>query len=66
MKKNNEKIDVLLVSYHTPSNGIPFMVIGRKNNDEIVNVLNAFEGNEASEIYKKLTKSILVNDGNQK
>lgn len=59
MKKNNEKIDVLLVSYHMPSNGIPLMVVGRKNNGEMADIVNAFSGNEALEIYNHLTTSVL-------
>lgn len=59
MKKNNEKIDVLLVSYHIPSNGIPLMIIGRKDGSEMTNIVNAFSGNEALEIYDRLTTSLL-------
>lgn len=65
MKKNNKKIDVLLVSYHIPSDGIPLMVVGRKNNGEMANIVNAFSGNEALEIYNRLTMSVLK-EGDEK
>ena len=51
-------VDTILVSFtkvedkNNPDNGL--LVIGRKRLNESVEVINAFEGKEANDIYKKL------------
>lgn len=49
------KIDTLLVSYDNISNDKPVLIVGRKEQREAVQVINAFQDEEAEELYKKLT-----------
>lgn len=49
-------VDSIIVSATFPSNGdIPVVVIGKKRMNESVEIVNAFQGKEAVELYKKLT-----------
>lgn len=49
------KIDTLLVSYDNISNGKPTLIVGRKEPRGAVQIINAFQDEEAEELYKKLT-----------
>ena len=51
-----EIVDTLLVSYN-PSNGDEneVLIVGRKPKGREANIVNAFQGEEAVELYKKLT-----------
>lgn len=54
-KKEN---DVLLISYDNASNDKPVLIVGRKMNRggrALVKIVNAFQDEEAEELYKKLT-----------
>lgn len=57
-------VDTILVSFtkvedkNNPDNGL--LVIGRKRLNESVEVINAFEGKEANDIYKKLITEVKV------
>ena len=48
--------DTLLVSFarENPSSN-PIVIIGRKRMNESIDIINAFEGKEALDIYEKLT-----------
>ena len=47
----------LLVGYDFSSNGdVPVLIVGRKKAKESVEVINAFQGEEAVELFKKLTE----------
>lgn len=48
-------IDVLLVSYDNVSNDKPTIIVGRKEPRGAVKIINAFQDEEAEELYKKLT-----------
>lgn len=48
-------IDTLLVSYDNVSNDKPVLIVGRKGKRETVQIVNAFQDDEAEELYKKLT-----------
>ena len=50
-----KEIDVLLVSYDNVSNDKPVLIIGRKEARGPVQIVNAFQDEEAEELYKKLT-----------
>lgn len=50
-----KKIDVLLVSYDDFHNDAPLLIIGRKEEGEMLKIINALQGNEATELYNKLT-----------
>lgn len=48
--------DSLLIGFdrETPTSN-PVLIVGRKRMNESVNIINAFEGKEALDIYEKLT-----------
>lgn len=49
--------DTILVSYDNSSGDIPVLVIGRKtigHARHYVEIINAFQGNEATDLYNKL------------
>jgi len=48
-------IDTLLISYDNVSNDKPVLIVGRKGKRESLQIINAFQDEEAEEIYKKLT-----------
>lgn len=48
-------IDVLLVSYDNVSNDKPIIIVGRKGKRGVLQIVNAFQDEEAEELYKKLT-----------
>ena len=52
---DKKEIDVLLVSYDNVSNDKPVLIVGRKGKRETVQIVNAFQDDEAEELYKKLT-----------
>lgn len=47
--------DTLLVSidFHDPDTGV--LIVGRKTPKQALKIVNAFQGKEALELYKKLT-----------
>ena len=50
--------DLLLVSYDDISNSKPVLIVGRKGLERArasVQIVNAFQDEEAEELYKKLT-----------
>lgn len=52
---DKKRIDTLLVSYDNVSNDKPVLIVGRKGKRGPVQIINAFQDEEAEEIYKKLT-----------
>ena len=47
--------DTILVSYVQHTNGdIPVLIVGRKRPNETLDIINAFKGDEASELHIKL------------
>ena len=52
---DKKEIDVLLVSYDNVSNDKPTLIVGRKEPRGAVKIINAFQDEEAEELYKKLT-----------
>ena len=49
-----KEIDVLLVSYDNVSNDKPTLIVGRKEPRGAVKIINAFQDEEAEELYKQL------------
>ena len=45
----------VIVSYDNQSNDIPILIVGRKRKNQSVEIINAFQGDEATELYKRLT-----------
>ena len=48
--------DAIIVSYDNHSNDIPILIVGRKRLNDSIEIINAFDGDEAKELYEKLTK----------
>lgn len=48
------KSDTILVSFDYAHGDIPVLIVGRKDKREI-DIINAFKGDEATELYQKLT-----------
>lgn len=46
--------DGLLVSFATNQNGSDFLIVARKQLNKEPDIINAFEGSEARDIYEKL------------
>lgn len=49
-------ITSILVSYDDQSNDEPILIVGKKRMNQSVEIVNAFQGMEASAIYRKLTE----------
>lgn len=47
--------DCILVSFDNSTADKEILIVGRKKPREAVDIINAFEGEEALELYKKLT-----------
>lgn len=57
--------DAVVVSYDDGSGDIPILIVGRKARDKAIEIINAFEGEEATTLYDKLTsRKDNVNNGN--
>lgn len=55
-KEKTKMTDTLLVSISFSKNGDnPILIVGRKEPNEALKIVNAFYGNEAVDIYKQLT-----------
>lgn len=46
--------DTLLVGFDHSSGDIAVLIVGRKDTDESVQIINQFQGEEAVELYRKL------------
>ena len=46
--------DLIFVSYDNHSNNIPILIVGRKRINDSVEIVNAFDGDEAKELYERL------------
>lgn len=55
MDMNKKEIDTLLVSYDNVFNDKSILIVGRKGARGPVQIVNAFQDEEAEELYKKLT-----------
>lgn len=49
-------ISSILVSYDDQSNDEPILIVGKKRMNQSVDIINAFQGMEASAMYRKLTE----------
>ena len=48
-------IGSVIVSYDNQSNDIPILIVGKKRKNQSVEIINAFQGDEAVELYTRLT-----------
>ena len=46
--------DAIIVSYDDHSNEVPILIVGRKRPNESTEIINAFDGDEAKELYERL------------
>lgn len=46
--------DTIIVSYDDHSNDVPILIVGRKRLNESTEIINAFDGDEAKELYERL------------
>lgn len=53
--KNRNIVDAIIVSYDNSSNDIPILIVGRKRFNQSMDIINAFQGDEAVELYTRLT-----------
>lgn len=54
MNEFDTRFDTLLIGYDAEEKGDPILVVGRKTPGEVIDVVNAFQGEEAIELYRKL------------
>ena len=52
------KSDTFLVSFDYTHGDIPVLIVGRRGTEKEIDIVNAFKGNEAKELYQKLTKKV--------
>ncbi|NCE64125.1 hypothetical protein D1159_05870 [Pseudoflavonifractor sp. 524-17] len=55
--------DTLLVGFDHAHGDIAVLIIGRKDAGEKVQIINQLQGEEAEELYKKLTEKEVSDDG---
>ena len=48
-------IGSVIVSYDNQSNDVPILIVGRKRKTQSVDIINAFQGDDAVELYNRLT-----------
>ena len=63
VKKKND-VDVLLVSFDAHSNDEPIMIVGRKKAGCSIDIVNAFQGEEAVDFYNALTTVVKKEETN--
>lgn len=61
MKKNKENdkpkvSDTVIACFDWGNEDYPILVVGRRNDKHDVDIINSFSGDEARELYKKLTE----------
>lgn len=49
------KSDTFLVSFDYTHGDVPVLIVGRREKEKEIDIVNAFKGNEAKELYQKLT-----------
>lgn len=49
------KSDTFLVSFDYTHGDIPVLIVGKRGKEKEIDVINAFQGDEARELYKRLT-----------
>lgn len=55
MKNGYEKTTVsLLIGFDILQRDNPLLIVGRKNKGQKIDIINAFSGEEAKELYQKL------------
>ena len=47
--------DTILVSFDYKNGDIPVLIVGRRGKELEIDIVNAFKGDEAKELYQRLT-----------
>ena len=50
------KSDTFLASFYYTHGNIPVLIVGRRGKEKEIDIINAFQGDEAKELYKRLTE----------
>lgn len=50
------KSDTFLASFDYTHENIPVLIVGRRGKEKEIDIINAFQGDEAKELYKRLTE----------
>lgn len=50
------KSDTFLVSFDYTHGNIPVLIVGRRGKEKEIDIINAFQGDEAKELYKRLAE----------
>lgn len=50
------KSDTFLASFDYMHGNIPVLIVGRRGKEKEIDIINAFQGDEAKELYKRLTE----------
>ena len=53
-KPELREIDVLLVGFDNVNGDITTLIVGRKRPNQSIDIINAFQEDEAKELYKRL------------
>ena len=48
--------DTFLASFDYTHGNIPVLIVGRRGKEKEIDIINAFQGDEAKELYKRLTE----------
>lgn len=48
--------DTFLVSFDYTNGDIPVLIVGRRGKELEIDIVNAFKGDEAKELYQRLTE----------
>lgn len=55
-KQVENKSDTFLASFDYTHGNIPVLIVGRRGKEKEIDIINAFQGDEAKELYKRLTE----------
>ena len=53
MNEFDTRFDTLLIGYDAEGKDDPTLVVGRKTPGEVIDTVNMFQGEEATELYRK-------------
>lgn len=57
------KSDTFLVSFDYTHGDIPVLIVGRRGKEQEIDIINAFKGDEAKELYLRLVTKRGESDG---
>ena len=54
MDENKEQVEAVIVSFMEAENGNPILIVGKKREGHLPDIINAIQGPEARNIFEKL------------